>query len=160
MCRPSARKTPVSRLARARSSEVRLVGMGKRRYVVTEVKLVVRLANVLDQRAFLDAPPMLDRRPRHVESAWIVNSDEYLQCLAAIGHLEALDNVHLFGMWGAIIVDERAVIQSDRVDNQLVAFVMAHGFAVPRRRHVLRMRYVQIDMAYLGVKLVDVHDHF
>src|SRR5215471_15758971 len=116
MCRPSARKTPVSRLATARSSEVRLVRVRERGDVVTEVSLVVRLANVLDQRALLDAPPVLDRRPRHVKCARIVNSDEYLQCLAAVGHLESLDNVHLFGMGGAIIVDERAVIQSDRVD--------------------------------------------
>src|SRR5260370_27439800 len=91
-------------------SEIRLVGLGERRDVIAVVRCVVRFANVFFQRAAVDAPPMLDRGPGHVESARIVNGDEYLQRLAAVDHLEALDDVQLFGVGRAIIVDERPVI--------------------------------------------------
>jgi len=140
-------------------SEVRLVGAGERRDVVAEEEVVVGFADVLDQRAAIDPPPMLDRRPRHVEGARIVDRDGYLQRLAAVGHLEALDDVNLVGVRRAVIVDERPVIEPDGIDDQLVAFVVTDGFAVPRRRHLLRMRHVQIDVPYLGIELVDDDDH-
>src|SRR6202030_3743759 len=73
--------------------------------------------------------------------------------------LEALNDVHLIGMRRAVIVDESAIAQPDRVDHELVAFVMADRFAVPGRLHMLRMWYVQINVARLGVELVDVDDH-
>src|SRR6266436_1941018 len=121
---------PNRKYSKPERSEIRLVGLGKRCDVVTEVPDVVGLANVFNQRN-ADAPPRLDRRPGHVEGAGIVDGDEHLQRVAAIDHLEALDDVHLFGMRSAIIVDKRPVIQSDGVDHQLVALVMPHGFAVP-----------------------------
>src|SRR5215472_2579609 len=99
-------------------SEIRPVGLRNRRDLIAVVRGVVGLANVFFQWAAVDTPPMLDRRPGHVESARIVNGDEHLQRLAAVDHLETLDDVQLFGVGGAIIVDERPVIQPDRVDNQ------------------------------------------
>src|SRR5262249_36473572 len=92
-----------------RKSEVRLVRLGERRDVVAEEEDVVRLAGVFNQRGVFDAPPGLDRRPRHVEGTRVVDGDEHLQRLAAIDHLEALDDVHLFGVGRAIIVDERPI---------------------------------------------------
>src|SRR5260370_38281834 len=94
-------------------SEIRLVGLGERRDVIAVVRCVVRLANVFFQRAAVDAPPMLDRRPGHVESARIVNGDEYLQRLAAVDHLDALTDLELFGWGSAIIAGGRPASHTD-----------------------------------------------
>ena len=80
--------------------------MRERRYFVAEEEIVVGFAKIFNQRAWAYAPPMLDRRPGHVESARIVDGDEYLQRLAAVDHLEALDDVQLLSVRRAIIVDE------------------------------------------------------
>jgi hypothetical protein len=97
-------------------SEIRLVGMRERRDVVTEEEFVIRFTNVFDQWTSVYAPPMLGRRPRHVEGARVVNGDGHLQRLAAFDHLETLDNVNLLGVGRAVIVNECPVIQSDRTE--------------------------------------------
>src|SRR5208282_5054394 len=106
------------------------------------------------------APPMLDGRPWRVEGARIVDGDAYLQRLAAVDHLEALEHMHLVGVRRAVIVDEGAVIEPDGVDDQLVPFVMPDRFAIPRRLYMFRMRHVQVHAAGLRVELVDDQDLF
>jgi len=49
-------------------------------------------------------------------------------------------------------------VEADGVDHQLVAIVMAHGFAGPGRLGVRRMCHVHIDMPHLLVMLVDHQD--
>src|SRR5580704_4240314 len=156
----SGEATSRSIAARGDRSKVRLVGARQRRPgPIAEEEVVVRFAEILDQRRVLDASPALHRRPRHVEGARIVYRDRHLKRLALIDHLEALDDMKLLGMGRAVIVDESAIAQPDRVDHELVAFVMADRLAVPGWLHMLRMRYVQIDVTGLGIELVDVDDH-
>jgi hypothetical protein len=63
----------------------------------------------------------------------------HLRRLAAVNQVVALDQVKLFGVRRAESVYECPVIESDRVDDERIAFVVADGFAVPGCLDVRRM---------------------
>src|SRR5215469_12564081 len=85
--------------------------------------------------------------PGHREGARIIDVNVHLQRLAAVDQVEALDHVQLFGVWRPEAVDKRPVIESDGIDNERIAFVVADRFAVPGCLGVLRMLVGEVDAA-------------
>src|SRR5262249_46850622 len=76
----------------------------------------------------------------------------------AVDEPKTFHDVHLAGMRRPVIVDERLIVQSNRVDDQRVTLVMAHRFAIPGWRWMRRMFYIQIDAAYPVVIMPDHPD--
>jgi hypothetical protein len=133
------------------SSEIGLVVLRDGHDVVIEEVGVVLAAGILGKRA-IGSPPALHRRPRHIESTRIVDGDRRLERLFALDHAETFDDVNLIGMGRAVIIDGRAVVQPDGVDDERIAFVMTDRFSVPGRFQMLGMRHVQINVAHLRVQ--------
>src|ERR1700730_726106 len=113
-----------------RRSEIWLV-----RYRDREELLVVLRANFFVHWP-LNTIVTLHHRPRRIESIRIVKRDVHLHRLTAVDQCKALDDVQLLGMWRAEIIDERLVIQPDRIDHQRVALVATDRLAVPGRSHI------------------------
>src|SRR5216684_9014196 len=83
-------------------SEIRLVGLRDRRDFVIEEIQVVLGTDHFRHRSVGYAPPALDRHPRHVEGAGVIDGDDRLQRLAALDHLEALDHMDLICVGRAV----------------------------------------------------------
>ena len=69
----------------------------------------------------------LDGVPRHRKGSGVLDVNVRFQHLAVLDQVEALDDVKLRGVRGAESVNRSAVIESDGVNHQGVAFVMADG---------------------------------
>ena len=136
------------------------VGLRDRTDAFVQVIAVVLGATLFFHRSSLHPPVTLDRRPRHVEGARVVDRHGDLQRLAVFDQSEALHDMDLARVRRAIIVDEGPVVQPDRVDDQRVAFVMADRLAVPAGRRMRRMRHIQIDMPCHRILLDDHQNLF
>src|SRR5262245_13665014 len=85
--------------------------------------------SVASRRSFEPVEP-LDSVPRRGEGVRILHVDLYLDLLTAVDQAVTLDDMELLAVGRAIIVDEGIGTESDRVDHQRVAFVVAHRFAI------------------------------
>ncbi len=69
----------------------------------------------------------------------------------------ALDDVRLGRVWRAVVVDEAPLAQTDGVDDKRISLVTANRFPIPARRHLSRMRDVEIDMPHLAALIGHQH---
>ena len=92
---------------------------------------------------------MLDPRPGLIIGVRILDPNVRFQFVAAADQSPALDNVEFFGMWGPVIIDKGLLTQSDGVDNERIALIVADRLAVPGDRGFLGMGYVEIYPADL-----------
>ncbi len=83
----------------------------------------------------------------------------HFQRLAAIDEMEALDDVQIFGMRRPEPVHKSPVIESDGVDDERIALVVADGFAVPRCLHVFGMPVRQVNAADV-IEACQYHHNF
>src|SRR5579883_108067 len=118
-------------VCRNASLEIWPVGLRNRRNVVVEKVQIVLCADHFRHWSVGYAPPALNRRPRRVEGAGIIDGDNRLKRPAAFDHLEALDHMDLLGVGRAVIVHKSPVVEADRVDHEFVSLVMADRFAIP-----------------------------
>src|SRR5262249_40333467 len=107
----------------------------------------------------LELPEALDGIPGDGEGTRVLDVNVRLQRAATLDQVIALDDVKLLRVWRAESVDRRPLMDSDRVDNERVAFVAADGVAIPRWLDALRMLIREIDAADV-VKARQHHDHF
>src|SRR6266446_9740826 len=139
-------------------SEIRLVGLRDRHdHVIEEIQVVLGTDH-FRHRSVGYAPPALDRRPRHIKGAGVIDCDDRLQRLAVLDHLEALNYMDLLRVGRAVIVDKRLVVEADGVDYEFVSLVMADRFAIPRRLRILRVRDVEVDTPRLMVEFAEERD--
>src|SRR5262249_37329468 len=73
-------------------------------------------------------------------------------------YAKALDDMQLLGVRSLVAIDERLGVETDSVDDQRVALVVANRFSVPRRLDVQRMLVGEIDVADLVIGLPDHQD--
>jgi hypothetical protein len=73
----------------------------------------------------------LDGVPGHGESAWVLDVNVRFQHLAVLDQVVELDDVKLFGVRRGKSVHPRPVVESDRIDDERIAFIMTDGFAIP-----------------------------
>src|SRR5438105_2418424 len=78
---------------------------------------------------------------------------------AVFDSVKALDDMKLLGVRRAESVHPGPFIDSDGVDDQRIAFVMADGFAIPGRLDVLGMLVRQVDAANI-IEACQYHHHF
>jgi hypothetical protein len=71
------------------------------------------------------------------------------QHLPVLDQMEALDNVKLLRVRCSESVHKCPIIESDRVDDEGIAFVMTDGFAVPGCLDAGRVLVRQVDVAYI-----------
>src|SRR5262245_38172124 len=140
-------------------SEVRLLRYRYRLVVAADhVGRIVLGACDLDDLTLELVPPLIDGK-RRGERDGILDGDDRLQRLAGVDELEPLDDVELLGMRRAPVVDGRLAVQSDGIDDERVAFIVADGFAVPGRLGIRRVLAVHIDAPHGVVALPDQIDH-
>src|SRR5262249_51085141 len=118
----------------------------------------LRQRNIVLGHSRLHAPPAIGRIPRRGESARILNMNAGVHELAALHYAEAFDDMQLFGVRSLVTFDERLGVETDGVDDQRVALVVANRFSVPRRLDVRRMLVGEIDVADLVIGLPDHQD--
>src|SRR5258705_7153171 len=66
---------------------------------------------------------VLDGVPRRRERARVLDVDFYFQSLAAFDSAEALHHMQSLRMRSEIIIDKGSRVQSDRIDDERIAFV-------------------------------------
>ena len=93
--------------------------------------VIVLGADDFAQRAAVCAPVTLNRIPWRREGARVFHVDIHLKHLAVVDHMEALYHVQLIGVRRLIVVDVRLAGDSDRIDDERVAFVLNDRFAIP-----------------------------
>src|SRR6185503_15417775 len=97
------------------------------------------------------------RRPRFRERTRIFERDVEREVLAHA--VDALDEVEILRVRQAARVEPRGVLVADRVDDQRVAFPLAHCVAVPGDRGIGILRHVQRNLPPVLVvfpELVDI----
>src|SRR5215471_8214674 len=116
------KRAALSRACSIRSppSKIRLVGFG---HTVIEQIQIALDANVFLHR-LLHAIPAHRSFPRLIEGVGIIDRDLDLHGLAGIDHAPALDDMQLFGVRRAELVDKRLGVEPDGVDYERVALVM------------------------------------
>src|SRR5438874_8679083 len=130
--RPGAKALSILRTSCfAPQSEVRLFGLRDGTNVVTVEVLVVFGAAIFFDRPTSGSLPLLDGSPWHGEGAWVFDANGVLQGLAAIHQLEPLNHVQFVRVRSAVIIDKGTIIESDGIDDQIIAYVMPHRFASP-----------------------------
>ena len=87
--------------------------------------VVVLRADDFAQRTPVDAPVTLDGVPRRGEGARVLDMDIDLERLAVVDQAEPFGHVQLLGVGRLIIVDVSLGGDSDGVDDEGVAVVMA-----------------------------------
>src|SRR5215467_3205720 len=91
--------------------------------------------------------------------ARVLDVNVRLQHVAVLDQVEALDHVKLLGVRRSESVQGYPIVDSDRVDDERIAFVTADGFAIPGCFDVRGMLVCQVDAANV-VKAGQYHDHF
>src|SRR5262249_57859377 len=94
-----------------------------------------QLRNALDRdlaHGRLILPEALDGVPGLGKGARVLDVNVRLEHFAVLDEMEALSHVELLGVWRSESVHKRPLIDSDRVDDKRIPFVMADGLAVPR----------------------------
>ena len=112
---------------RAGRSEVRLRGDWD---AVVEEDEIALLADVLGDRP----PPALVALvglPRPVERVGIFDRDVHLQHVAAVDQAPALRDMQLIAVRRPVRINERPGVQTNGIDDQRIAFVMADRFSKP-----------------------------
>src|SRR6266567_261602 len=104
-------------------------------------------------------PIMLDGVPGHCEGARVLNVNVHFQHGTVFDSVEAFDDVKLLGVRRTESVHRRPFIESDRIDDQRIAFVVADGFAIPGWLDVLGMLVREVDVANV-IEARQYHHHF
>src|SRR5579885_1407452 len=129
-------------------SKVRLRSLGDREQALVEkISIVLGADRLLYRTVHLE--PALHHGERFVERVGVLDRHQRGHVLAAGLDGEALDDMQLFAVRRAKIIDV-AVLggEADSIDDQRVAvLVMADRLAEPRRRDMLRMLVGEKDAA-------------
>src|SRR5215475_1962874 len=124
---PSGASRPSIRVVcRLSDLEIGLIGY---RHVVIEENLVVLRANELGQRP-LTALIALVGLPGPIERVGILHRDIHFQRVAAVDQVPALRHMKLLGVRRAQGSDDSFGVEPDAVDDQRIAIVQTHRFAI------------------------------
>ena len=90
-------------------------------------------------------------------SSWIVDGEFDFE-MPQIGPPEALDDVHLFGVGMAHVIEPGSIVEADAVDYQRVAFPMSDGMPHPHGIRIFGMTAsVQEDLAMAWDIILEKH---